>query len=595
MFPVTSKYKEYIKKSSAQCDWYGTITFEDNTSISFTGAQIDQNKSKITRQCVSGENLEIGNVFSAELRLTLRDSDTWTVSDRSFDFQNATITIYFKMLYPDGTNESVPCGIYYVKEAERTYHTVSLTAYDAASKFSQKMKATDVFTGEFSPYSAISSVCTRCGVTLGTTQAQIEDFPNGDRSDLKMDIYKKGTSYRDILGNICTIIGANAIISRTGRVEIVKYGQTNVRALTASERYSTSYVDYVGHYMTLYVVNKKGEVDDYSIGSLIPYRELAMNIGKNTLLNKYSHSDIEDITEELLFYLKDVIYAPCNVTMPCDPSIDVADMISVIGGEITGVYTKTLDTSIDTNKTYYELRIVTHGMLWEYEYIPVTPVGTEDPNEEGWYEVGTSVICTKIEMPLFGQMKIVSEAGSYELDIDPYATEKEQEQQQTNNDNEERWDEQDEKNEGYDEQWEEQEQHNEDTDDAISDLGGQVENLATKMAVNYIFPYQTNLNPIADGGSAYVLRFKFKVDRDGDTVSFYSTLSFLAATTSSNNSFGDCNLTVRYYLDSSVTHTAIHTYGDGNAILTLNGCFTNLVAGEHTFDVQFSLSGGSVS
>jgi len=593
MFPVTAKYKEYIKKSSSQYDWYGTITFTDNTSISFTGAQIDQNKSKITRQCVTGENLEIGNVFSAELRLGLRDSETWKISDRSYNFQDATITIYFKMLYPDGTNESVPCGIYYVKEAERTYHTVTLIAYDAASKLSAKM--TTKFVGDSSPYDAISGICTACEVTLGSTRVQIEALPNGDRNDLKMDIYKKGTSYKEVLGNICTIIGANAVISRTGRLEIIKYGQTNERALTASERYNTSYVDYVGHYMILYVVNKKGEIDEYIHGSTLPYRYLAMNIGKNTLLNSYNQANINSILDELSDYLYNIIYSPCNITMPCDPSIDVADMISVIGGEITGVYTKTMDTVVDENKTYYEMYWDKSGTIWEIIYIPVTPVGTENPLNEGWYEVGTSVICTKIEMPLFGQMKIVSEAGSYELDIDPYATEKEQQEQQNNSDNEDKWDEQDQWNQGQEEEWEQQEQHNDDTDEALDELGGQVESLATKMAVNYIFPYQTNLNPIADGGSAYVMRFKVNVDRDGDTVSFYSTISFTTATTASNNSFGDCNLTVKYYLDNSVTHIAIHTYSDGYAILTLNGCYTGLTAGEHTFDVQFSLAGGSIS
>ena len=282
-----------------------------------------------------------------------------------------------------------------------------------------------------------------------------------------------------------------------------------------------------------------------------------------------------------------MVYSPCNVTMPCDPSIDVGDLISVIGGEIEGMYVKTLDTVVE-DKQYYTIR------QWEFVFDPVTPVGDENPFEMGWYEEGAGVLCTKIEIPLYGQMKITSEAGSYELDTDPYATEREQEKQQDQNDDNDKWEEQEGYNGENDEKWEQQEQHNNDTDESIGDMGDALNNLATKMAVNYVFPYEINTEPIADGGSANVLRFRFKCDRDGDTVAFYSMVNFAVSTTT-GESFNDCNLTVRYILDGAQSASAIHTYTDGNAILTLNGCFAQLTAGDHTFDVQFALSGGGIS
>lgn len=49
-----------------------------------------------------------------------------------------------------------------------------------------------------------------------------------------------------------------------------------------------------------------------------------------------------------------------------------------------GVYALTEDTAVDNEKTYYEL---TGGV-----YVPQTPVGTEDPEALGWYEIVPAVI-----------------------------------------------------------------------------------------------------------------------------------------------------------------------------------------------------------
>lgn len=578
MYPTGDSYKEAISARTVQYKWYGSIVFSNRTSLNFTSECIDQNKSKITRQCVTGENLEIGNVFTAELRLVLRDNDNWQISSRSYNYYDAEITVYFAVTHPIYGDYEIPCGIFTVTEAERTYHTVSLTAYDRGNRLNKKLQ--DKFTGDYSPFEAIWAVCHECDLRLAMSEQQIMALPNGTRNDLKMSIYKKGTSFKDILGNICTLLGSNAIIDRSGYLIIVKYGSTSARAISAGERYSSSYVDYVGRYTMLYAVNKKGEVDGY--GYLEPsssMRSLALNVGKNTLLNSYTSAEREDIIEEILDYFEDIVYSPCNVTMPTDPSIDVGDMVSLIGGEISGTYTLSIDTTVVEGKTYYSRS----GSI----YIPVTPVGSENPSAEGWYEVGASALCTKIEMPFYGQMKITSEAGSYELDIDPYATEKEQQEQQDNNDEQDKWEENEEK-------WGEQEEHNSETDDSLDNLTEEMGNLATKMAINYIFPYQTNTSPIADGGSAYVERFKFRCDREGDTLSYHSMLTFTASTTHANNTFHDCVLTVKYYLDNAVIAQSNHTYGDGSAILTLNGCIQP-TSGEHTFDIEFSLSGGSIS
>lgn len=589
MFPVSNTYKDYISRRTVNYGWGGTITFKDNTAITFTKEQIDQNKSRITRQCVNGENLEVGSAYAAELRLTLRDTATWSISSQTYNYYDASIDINFYLYDETGTLiEEVPCGKFWVNEAERTYHTVTLIAYDKINNFNKKLENNNIFNDELTPYAALSIICSMCNVYLNMTRAQIEALPNGDRTDLHMKKYKKGTSYKELLNGICTMLGSIAMCDRYGRLIITTYSQDVVREIGASQRYNSSYIDYIGRYDSICAVNKKGEVDEYTIQHpSSSERSLTMNIGKSTLLNVYSNTDREDIIINILSYINDIKYSPCNVTMPTDAAIDITDLVSLVGGEISGIYVPTIATTVDPNMKYYEK---SGG-----HYEEVTPEGTENPSEEGWYVAGTHLICTKMEMPFFGQMKITSQAGSYELEADYYATEKEQQQQQNNNDNNDKWDEQDEKNQENDDKWDQQEDKNQEIDDGMGELSGDIQNLSAKLAVNYIFPYAVNTNPISDGSSAYVERFRFKCDRDGDTVSFYSQLSFVTETTVSNNTYNDCELTVTYELDGSTIATSKHTYDDGYAILTLNGCIAEPTAGDHTFDVKFALSGGSIS
>lgn len=177
-------------------------------------------------------------------------------------------------------------------------------------------------------------------------------------------------------------------------------------------------------------------------------------------------------------------------------------------------------------------------------------------------------------MPFYGQMKIVSEAGDYQVEIDDHATKKEQDEQNKE---------------------EEDEEEKKDIRDDITDLGEQVSEISARAQIFYVFPYDILNDEITDGSERYALRFRFNCETNGDAVSFYSMVSFVVETTVNNNTYGDCVLTVKYLVDNVLKSTATHSYGDGNVILTLNGCATDLSAGDHTFDVMFAVSGGSIS
>jgi hypothetical protein len=65
------------------------------------------------------------------------------------------------------------------------------------------------------------------------------------------------------------------------------------------------------------------------------------------------------------------------------------------------------DTEVKTGKTYYEL---SGG-----SYIEVTPVGTENPSEEGWYELQTEIF---YEIDMSAPQMIIGNKASFAVTVD---------------------------------------------------------------------------------------------------------------------------------------------------------------------------------
>lgn len=534
MWNVSAEYKTEIRKKSIQYTWYGTITLLDSTVLSFGKQSIDQSKSKLTRQYVDGETLEIGNAFSKELVLGLRDSDELTVSDHHYEFYGATIELTFR-LYGDtlhyteqGTNkkyEDVPCGIFKVESAEFTYHTVLLTAYDSLYQAAKTNTPSKLSNG--AAYSGLSGLCTTLGITLATTQNEIEAMPNGTTS-WKLSAYKKGTAIKDIIEDICTCICANAIIDREGYMVIKPYTTTSVRTVADSDRYSSSYVDYIGKYGTLVLENKDGYEEVYTASSIGGWKNLTLSIGQNVLINAKSTSARGTIANNIINTLSTVPYAPLNISIPTDPSIDIGD----------------------------------------------TMTGSHE-NDEPYY-----FIDTKDEMPLFGQMKITSSGGNYELANRKKATKIEKDINDLQNQTVE-------------------------ISNNVALIQTQLSEISGMVNIGYILPVAVDTDNIADGQTHDVLTFEFVVDELdeeevdeglGEAISFHSELCFYIDTTAvANTSYGDGILSVTYNMDGVDVASSAYSYGDGWKILTLNGFFPSLQSGNHTFIVKLGMSGGAIA
>lgn len=352
MYPVSNAYKQAIAANTVTSNWEGVITPVNGTPYLVNKTNLSQNQSKLASQYANGDTLEIGTAYSEQLTLSLRGDY------EKYVFYGATIELNFRLNIPGAlVPEVVPCGFFTIADAEFSYNSVKLTAYDNMQKFSKKISG--LYDAE--PYSGLVEICTICGVTLGNTQAEIEAMTNGTE-ELAFSELEESETYRDVIGYIAAILCGNAVIGRDGKLYIKNYSNTSVRTITDSNRYSSSYIDYIGRYNCLALTDGDGNEVTYTASGLYTEKMLTMSIGTNPLLNANDNRDT--MAQAIIDELVDIVYAPCTITMPQDPALDIGDTVAISGGNIE------------------------------------TPI---------------NIILTKQDIKLYGQTQIVSAGGNYEL------------------------------------------------------------------------------------------------------------------------------------------------------------------------------------
>lgn len=352
MYPTSNDYKTKIASRAVMSDWYGTVTPVGGSAITINRDNLDQGQSKLTRQYTSGETLEIGNAFSKQLTIGLRGEYG------RYQFYGALIEITFR-LYLDPSDLTsyfdVPCGSYIVTDAEFQYHSVKLTAYDYMQSFSGKIsELTDA-----EPYAALSAICTACGVVLGSTQADIEAMVNGT-AELPLSVLETTETYRDVIGYIAAILCGNAVIEYDNKLYIKQYSNSTVRTLTKSDRYSSTYIDYIGRYTTLALTDDEGNEETYTASGTYTETCLTMSIGTNPLLNEMDTR--ADMAQDIIDEISEIVYAPCTISMPQDPSLDIGDSLSLLIDDdpVLGQSVNIIITKQDI-KLYGQTQIVSAG------------------------------------------------------------------------------------------------------------------------------------------------------------------------------------------------------------------------------------------
>lgn len=319
MYPVSNDYLAAIIRGSVTTYWYGTVKTKNGETYSIDEETIAQGSGRITRELVSGDNLDIGTTCSAGLDISL-----YLNVDR-YALYEAIVTLTFKLKTGADSWEDVPIGKFYVVEPpERAYGMITLHALDAMCKFDKDFGSTLIG----SPYSMLQYACLACGVELGSSQSDITNMPNGN---VDTYTYEETTinTYRDLVGYIASYLGGYAYIGVDDKLYIAQYNMDAVRTITEDWRFNYTPCDYETFYTSLeayFMVTKETESFTTGMGDGLTY-----NLGGNPLIQFNLDATRHSVLNNILNEIASIKYTPFKATVPCDPALTIGDVLNFTG------------------------------------------------------------------------------------------------------------------------------------------------------------------------------------------------------------------------------------------------------------------------
>ena len=349
MYNTSATYKQVIRSNNRPYNTvYGTVTFSDGTTLAIGDNNFVQGSLRVGKQCVDGEELQFGGVYSADMSVSII-----TTKDR-YAFYGAKVSLTFKIQI--GTEEQtvdeetvevpvyeeVPIGLFTVSDADRERKAVKLSCKDNMLLLDQKL---DGWVLQGIPLYILQQISERTGYALAdSVETVIETLPNISY-EMQMGEENGVVTYRDAVKTICTKLGCFAQDDRTGKMELRRFATEACCTLTTANWYSVVPADYISNYTSLSITGAKGTfvnspVQTDEIGSVMVIEDTpAWDYGSDTALQLQ--------TDALFDYLSTLDYTPCVIDMPNDPSFDCGDRLTLVVPKADGTSgTETLSTLI---------------------------------------------------------------------------------------------------------------------------------------------------------------------------------------------------------------------------------------------------------
>ncbi len=321
MYQVSDAFLQAVQENTRSYYWTGKITTTAGTVYEFEPKDIVKGSGYISSQCCGSAEIELGTVYAAELGITLfTDIDRYTLED-------AKIEITYHLKLADGTEETVPMGIFEVSEANRNVKTLELKAYDYMLRFEKDFNG---FETVGKAYDFIALCCKACDVEFAQTEAEITAMPNGSEG---LSIYTDNDieTYRDVLYYVGQVLGGFFCINREGKLELRKYGITPVMTVQQKHRFSSSFSDFITRYTAVSSTNMKTQIAEYY--ALDPDDGLTMNLGVNPLLQFGLEETRKQLCTNILNDIAVVDYVPFDSDTIGNPALDLGDVIQFTGGQ----------------------------------------------------------------------------------------------------------------------------------------------------------------------------------------------------------------------------------------------------------------------
>ena len=319
MYPVSEAFLSAVQENTRKYEWSGKITTVKGNVYEFTSKDIVKGSGYITRSCCGNNEIELGSVYAAEMKITLfLDVDRYSMED-------AIVELFDSLTLQDGTIETIPMGIFEISEANRHIKTIELVGYDYMLRFDKS--AGDITSGY--PYDFLMYACEKCKVELAHTQEEIEAMPNGKEL---LGIYQDGNveTYRDMIFYVAQVLGRVCQINREGKLELKAYGAEPIVTMEAKHRFTSSYSDFVTRYTAVYSTNEVDVISEYYC--LDPDDGLTMNLGVNPLLQYGLVNTREVVITNILNAISVINYVPFDSDTIGNPALEPMDVVNFTGG-----------------------------------------------------------------------------------------------------------------------------------------------------------------------------------------------------------------------------------------------------------------------
>lgn len=320
MYPVSDEFMEEVQKNTRTFYWTGSITTKTNQTYEFGNDDIVKGSGYITRQCCGSTEIELGTVYAAEMGISLySDVDRYTLD-------GAEIRLLFHLVYGDETEEEVPMGVFEVSEANRAIRCLELKAYDYMLRFDKPLQLNS---SSGTAYNFLATACNDCHVELAHSKEELEQLPNGKEI---LGIYADNDmeSYRDLLYYTAQVLGCFCRINREGKLELVQYGATSVMNIPSTQRFDSTYSDFITRYTAISSTNIRSNIAEYY--ALEKDDGLTMNLGINPLLQYGLKATRERMLTAILNAVSVIDYVPFESTTIGNPALDPGDILTFSGG-----------------------------------------------------------------------------------------------------------------------------------------------------------------------------------------------------------------------------------------------------------------------
>ena len=320
MFEVSEKFKNAVRQNTRKYEWSGSITTKAGKTYTFGAKDIVKGSGYIKWQCCSNTEIELGTVYAAELGISLfSEIDRYTLED-------ALIRMYYSLTLLDGTVETIPMGVFEITEANRKVRTLEIKAYDYMLRFEKSLKL-DSSSG--TPYQFLKVACEACKVEMAQTVVEINALPNG-KTTLGVYADNDMETFRDLIFYVAQVLGCFCQIDRYGKLVLKQYGNTSVWNVPQTERFDSSYSDFVTRYTAVSSTNQISQIAEYI--AMEKDDGLTMNLGVNPLMQFGLKSVREKMLREILTALQKVNYVPFDSSTIGNPALEVGDILKFSGG-----------------------------------------------------------------------------------------------------------------------------------------------------------------------------------------------------------------------------------------------------------------------